>query len=291
MNSTIINKKINTCISSSNRENKEEKIKKGDSKDSKIRNRGSNGSKCSKNGILYELMVFNVVRQLKCIKTNIDFNTQTEKELGGCKAGYDLICNFYKNQDINIEIKKMKTPDWMQCSLKYDSEKNIWKPSNNNKISNESKQIFEKLLNDNKKILFNGKIPPFFTKQLTHEEWLKIKSDTKDFNDHYLNCPDDTISKLYNAKGCQYIQISNKGLYHLNKDICCFDVPFFTCPQKLRIRTKIHKRKDKNGYCKLSVTLSCMPKNIKELKKSNYSIDNIEKIPKVLIKKIKFIYS
>jgi len=62
-----------------------------------------------------------------------------------------------------------------------------------------------------------------------------------------------------------------------------FNVPEFICEQQLRIRTKIHKRNDSNGYCKLSVTVSCQPKNIKKLIDSNFSLDDISKLPINLI--------
>ena len=253
------------------------KIKKPEISDKDIK-----GSKCSIKGKEYEFVVYNITTQLINIKTNLCFNTQNKNQLGGCSSNNDLTCNFNKEYDVGIEIKKMNTPDWMQCSLKYDLEKKIWTPTINNKIPDDSKKIFEKLLNSSEISVFNGKIPPFFSKKITHEEWLKIKSDSKDYNDHYLKCPDDTIAKLYSAKGCQYIQISNKGLYHLGNDYCDFNVPYFICPQKLRIRTKIHTRKDSCGFCKLSVTLSCMPQNIKELKNSEFSLDNFNKIPKTL---------
>lgn len=82
------------------------------------------------------------------------------------------------------------------------------------------------------------------------------------------------IMKLYREKCCSYIQISEKGLYHLGNDICDFKVPPFLCEQQLRIRTKIHERKNKKGFCKLSVTIACKPKNINSLENSSYSLDN-----------------
>ena len=103
-------------------------------------------------------------------------------------------------------------------------------------------------------------------------------------NTRYIDIPSNTIKKLYFAKGCKYIQISDGyGLYHLGKDICGFDVPLFETEQQLRIRTKIHETKNKKGFCKLSVTIACQPKNIKELTPSKYSLDNKDKLPINLI--------
>jgi hypothetical protein len=195
------------------------------------------GSGCSVSGKKYELQVYNIVKNSKLNGNN--FNTQNEHELGGCSSKNDIECNMLSERDISIEIKKFKTPDWMQCSLKYDS----------------------------------------MLKDITHEEWVKTKKETTDYNDSYIDCPNDTIMKLYSEKDCSYIQISEKGLYHLGNDICDFKVPSFICEQRLRVRTKIHEKKNKKGFCKLSVTIACQPKNIKNLINSEYSLDNHMKLP------------
>lgn len=120
-------------------------------------------------------------------------------------------------------------------------------------------------------------------KDITHKEWLQIKKETNDFNDFYIDCSNDTIKKLYSEKGCFYIQISDKGLYNLGNDICNFNVPEFICEQQLRVRTKIHTKSNSKGFCKLSVTISCKPKNINHLPKSKYSLDDSIKLPDNLI--------
>jgi len=233
------------------------------------------GSGCSINGKKYELQVYNIVKNSKLNGNN--FNTQNEYELGGCSSKNDIECNMLSERDISIEIKKSKTPDWMQCSLKYDNINNKWIGSTKNKIPEASKKVFEDLISTN--TLFNGNIPPFMLKDITHEEWVKTKKETTDYNDSYIDCPNDTIMKLYCEKGCSYIQISEKGLYHLGNDVCDFKVPAFICEQRLRVRTKIHEKKNKKGFCKLSVTIACQPKNINNLINSEYSLDNHMKLP------------
>jgi hypothetical protein len=236
------------------------------------------GAGCSVSGKKYELEVYNIVK--KCKLNNNIFNTQKEYELGGCNSKNDIEC-VMGSIIIPIEIKKIKTPDWMQCSLKYDDISKKWIGSSKNKIPENSKKIFEDLIA--KITLFNNKIPPFMLKDITHEEWVQIKKETTDFNDVYIDCPNDTIKKLYSEKGCFYIQISKRGLYYLKNDICEFNVPKFICNQQLRVRTKIHTRKNAKGFCKLSVTIACQPKNIKQLPESNYSLDNINKLPDNLL--------
>lgn len=237
------------------------------------------GYGCSISGKKYELQVYNIVKNSKL--NGKTFNTQFEYELGGCSFKNDIECNMNSERDISIEIKKSKTPDWMQCSLKYDNINKKWIGSSKNKIPEASKNVFEDLILNI--ILFNGNIPPFMVKDITHEEWIKTKKETTNYNDSYIDCPNDTILKLYREKGCSYIQISEKGLYHLGNDICGFNVPIFICEQQLRVRTKIHKRINKKGFCKLSVTISCQPKNIKSLINSEYSLDNKIKLPSNLV--------
>ena len=239
------------------------------------------GSRCSVSGKKYELAVYNIVKKTKL--NGVEFNTQKESELGGCSSKNDIECNMKEAQarDISVEIKKRKTPDWMQCSLKYDVTDKKWIGSKRNKIPEASKKVFEELIAS--VTLFNGKIPPFMLKEITHEEWVKIKRETSDFNDVYIDCPSDTIMKLYSEKGCSYIQISDKGLYHLGNDICDFKVPAFVCDQQLRVRTKIHKTKNKNGFCKLSVMIACQPKNLNSLASSEFSLDNQMKLPTNLV--------
>jgi hypothetical protein len=83
-----------------------------------VNNKGSN---CSKQGKVYEKSVYDIVKC--CTIDNKLFNTQKIDELGGSSASHDLICIF-NNIEIPIEIKKCNTPDWMQCSLKYDDKNN-----------------------------------------------------------------------------------------------------------------------------------------------------------------------
>jgi hypothetical protein len=168
----------------------------------------------------------------------------------------------------------------MQASLKYNN--NLWQSSEKGKIPKDASKIFNDLLNKSK--LFNGKIPPFLEKNMTYKEWTDIKEKTKDFDDYIIDIPDDTIQKLYSAKGCFYIQVSGGlGLYHLGNDVCNFKVDEIKCKQELRLRIKVHQRKNSKGFCNLSVTASCKPKNILDLEPSKYSLDDITKLPPILV--------
>jgi hypothetical protein len=235
------------------------------------------GLMCSINGNNYEKKIYNIVK--RCSINNKKFNTQ--ENLGGSSNKIDILCNYNSIEDIGIEIKKYNSPDWMQSTLRYDCKIKKWiiPEGKNNNICRE---IFNNLIKNIN--IYDGDIPPFIKKSITHEEWIKIKKETNKWNDIYLDIPEDTITKLYQSKGCKYIQISdNYGLYHLGNDICNFNVPIFKVNQKLRIRTKIHTKKDNNGFCKLSVTISCYPIKIKEINKSKYTLDDKDKLPKNII--------
>lgn len=238
------------------------------------------GKKCSINGKKYEKQVYRVVSH--CELNGYPFNTQSLDELGGSTSVNDICCNLKSDNDIGIEIKKYNSPDWMQCSIKYNLNDNKWMPSKKGKIPKECSKIFEDLINE--KQLYDGHIPPFILNSVTHEEWVKIKKETSRWNDYYFDVPKDTIRKLYSLKECYYIQLSNDyGLYHLGNDICNFNVPIFEIEQQIRIRTKVHSKKTSKGFCSLSVIASCQPKNItKDLNPSLYSLDHKDKLPLLL---------
>lgn len=170
----------------------------------------------------------------------------------------------------------------MQCSIKFDKNTNSWQPTKKSKNPPKCSVIFMGLINNLN--IYTDDIPPFMKKSITHEEWVKSKAESCKWNDIYIDIPSDTIAKLYKSKGCKYIQISNSyGLYHLGNDICGFGVPLFNIEQQLRIRTKIHKRSTKKGFCSISVTIACQPKNIRTLTPSNYTLDNKDNIPPILL--------
>ena len=102
------------------------------------------GAGCSISGKKYELQVYNIVKNSKL--NGNTFNTQPEDDMGGCSSKNDIECNMLSERDISIEIKKSKTPDWMQCSLKYDNVNKKWIGSSKNKIPEASKKVFEDLI-------------------------------------------------------------------------------------------------------------------------------------------------
>lgn len=225
------------------------------------------GKKSVIEGLKYEKTIHSILS--KCYILNILFNTQCVNELGGCTNRPDIICNYKGPYDVAIEVKKSKSPEFMQCKLNYIDNK--WVPSEKANVN------FIDLIKDIE--LFNGNVPPFIKNKLTFEEWSYIKNNCNNFDDTYMPISNDTIQKLYLSKGYKYIQIHEKGLYHLGDDYCNFNVPKLIGDQKLRIRIKNHGTQDINGLCKLSVTAACYFANMKQLPYSKYSLDDIEKLP------------
>ena len=248
---------------------------------------GKKGRNSHNSGKQYEIDILNILTKTY-FNGNL-FNIQTKSEIG--KSDNDLKCNYKKIRDLSIEIKKQKASDWVQCTLQYDQKDKIWKVSRKSRLPLECISIFEDFIANHVKNedIFHGDVPPFQFQNIMHDDWLKLKESNKNFKDQYFrkDVPYNIISTLYSAKGCHYIQISNFGLYHLEKgDTLNLGVPPFRIKSKLRLRVKVHeKKKGPNGTAILNATLSFMPEKLspKILTPSKYSLDDPEKLPPLLV--------
>ena len=138
------------------------------------------GGMCSISGNNYEKDIYNITS--KCIMngSNISFNTQDINSLGGSSSKNDIICNFEDTGDIGVEAKKHNTPDWMQCSIKFNGETKKWETSKG-KNPEKCREIFDELVNNLS--LYGGEVPPFMLKPMTHEEWTQTTKETDKRND------------------------------------------------------------------------------------------------------------
>ena len=187
------------------------------------------------------------------------------------------LCNKDRNIPFNetsVITKGYLSKNWGRCSIVYDDINNEWKPCNNSKLPKCTQDIFYQLVKDINKI----DNLDFIGKKITFNEWKQRK---RSFKPIIIPIDRDSINKIYLSKGYSYIQISNYGLYCLDKDIYNYNVPKFDVPQKLCIQVKVHKKITENGCCDLSITASCKPK-IWDLQPSSYSLDSLSKIPKNL---------
>jgi hypothetical protein len=133
------------------------------------------GGGCSKSGNKYEKQIYDVISNT--LINGKKFNTQYSYQLGGSSANIDIICNYKKENNIGIEIKKARTPDWCQCSLVFDNKNKQWIASNKGKNPKQVQNIFNEILKKYK--LFDGDIPPFMIKQIKHSEWLLERFSSK----------------------------------------------------------------------------------------------------------------
>ncbi len=238
-------------------------------------------------GRSYEIEILNILN--KTTLNGNPFNIQVESEIG--KTDNDLKCNYLDIRDLSIEIKKRKAPDWVQCTLQYNQSNKKWSVSRKSRLPSECISIFEDYINNNvtNEEIFRGDIPPFQFKNIMYDEWVHLKNTNAKFKDQYFtkNVPSNIISKLYSAKNCHYIQISNFGLYHLESgDILDLGVPPFKIKSKLRLRVKVHeKKKGPNGSAILNAMISFMPVKLhpKLLEPSKYSLDDALKLPPSIV--------
>lgn len=235
------------------------------------------GSQCSVSGAVYEEKIAAVCRQVKSPHIAAPFCTTMVGCSAGSGADIDVKLNWKGFCDIGIEAKR-PTPDWMQMKL-LKAENGSWVGVKNPKIPVAAQRLFEQVIGQ--RVLYNGKTPQFLQRKITHADWLVAKAAEPDFKDEYITCDEETISNLYRLKGCQYIQISGKGLYHTGVDTCGFGVPYFKCMQRIRIRIKVHSRSGAGGFASLSITAAAQPVNLKSVVASPYSLDSLEKVPLV----------
>jgi len=236
------------------------------------------GAKCSESGAKYELRVWKVCKELYYDEK--PFCVISKSELAGSSTGHDIKCLF-DDETIPIEIKKSGASDWSQVSIDVEDGKWSTKRTNRTKAEEEVQDIFDGYLECED--IFNGKLPPPVYENWLHPDWVEYKKEHPEFEDHYIrDCPDDLISVVHAAKGIEYIQISDYGLYHTGKNICGFSVPKFVHKSQIRVRTKINYREDpRTGFMRMSVVAAVQPFSLKgsTLEPSPYSLDHVNKTP------------
>ena len=85
---------------------------------------------------------------------------------------------------------------------------------------------------------FKGRVPSFLLGDRSFMTW---RAEMRHFRSEYIAIPEkDIISRYYQRKGSDYIQIQNLGLFHTGSDPCGFGVPLFTCAIRMRVRCKQH---------------------------------------------------
>jgi hypothetical protein len=247
--------------------------------------KGIRGSIAANSGKLYEEEIHALFQDthFRINSTKIiPFNTQTVKELG-CHDGasqHDITCNVTSpnSRDLGLEIKKANANDWVHVHLSYDKESGKIVCPNDTPV----RAIFNTLLTG--VTIFGGKVPDFLS---TGTKWSKEEffAKKKGFVQAKIPIPDDTISKVYESKGCQYIQISGQGLFSTGIDIYGLGVPQFKCKQYLTVYIKNHGARGNSNKLTLSVSAAFCPLDMMTLRTVNspFSFDNPAKFPNKLV--------
>lgn len=210
----------------------------------------SRGKTSSVNGKSYEHMV-----HLNMMKYNYnDAVIIPIGELGGSTVNPDIQFQI-DNKIINIEAKNKNSSEGGQKTMHFKDGLLICK--DNTTIHSEILSNYQP---------WSGNIPSFLKGDKSFDTWL---SEKKMFKDEYKFISSDVIRKYYKDKNIHYIQIQEKGLYHIDTDVLNIGTPIFDCESKLRIRCKQHGS-------------SSMPSSVqavfifirKNLKPSHYDIDH-----------------
>lgn len=239
------------------------------------------GSGCSVSGMNYEKLVSQVLSSC----TWNDYTTSCS-DPAGCTSGNDLVLSVASQTPFEIPLElKTKGVDWMQVKLTFNQESATWGVDlgRKSKIPDVCRDLYSAVIQEKK--LWNGKVPSFLTGQIMYDAWCAEKSGQ--FEDEYIALDSDTlIAELYRAKGCKYVQIEGKGLYSTHEDNPLgHDVPIFRCPQRIRIRVKVHSSGTRDSKpAKLSVIASAQPVSLAKLVPSPYSLDNANQFPPCLRK-------
>jgi hypothetical protein len=250
----------------------------------KVEQKLKGGAKCLDNGIKYEKKIWDNLKYITI--NNKKFNTQTELELGGSTLKTDILCNFNNNiKNIGIEIKNIISTEYIQLDV-HKNKGDKWQgPSKSRNPLSIVNRYLEEI--NSQSDLYYGILPPLNKTREEFDKWQewlvkeKIKRCHGKTKEYTWICKDkDFVRKNYRDKGCHYIQINNYGLYHLGEDICNFNVPEFN-PDIIILRLRC-KRRGGKGCIPSSITMS---PTISGLIKSNFTLDNIEKMPKNLIYK------
>ena len=225
------------------------------------------GSRCSQSGLAYEKKIGNDSSLRKILGEKY----QSCSSPAGSTSDHDLVI-LYDNKRVPIEIKR-PSPDWMQVKLTYDSIRGTWSVTDSKTRNPEGcKRVFNEAIGTQS--LWENRLPSFISTGIMPfaNEW---KNEKTVFRDTYIPGPPETISKLYEEKGCKYIQIAEKGLFKLTPDDPFnLGVPLFHCEQQIRIRVKIHSSKRKSdGRMSLSVTAAAQPKHFSQIIPSSSTLD------------------
>lgn len=187
----------------------------------------------SNQGQLYEQKIRKILREKKLLPMIL------ESGLEGNDAGF-----MHKGVKRFVEVKNRTAPDFGQKGLIYDRVTKKWEWRETDKVS--------RLYDDfgAKKHIEKNFVPRRYTVEPLHKLTLNDKKfDRKSFEKRGIPLGNlNLLYEFYKRKQCYYIQIENKGLYYLERDIAQLKVPRFVPELYLRLRAKTHHSSPTYAY-------------------------------------------
>ena len=141
-----------------------------------------------------------------------------------------------------------------------DQSQDKWKMEMQSCLTSAASSYLEDILNGEQQKHKMEELKIITQKPISAEEFNTIRPLTT------IDVPKNTIATLYANNYIDYIQIRDYGLYHTGRNVANFDIPLFECDQEIRF---IPYYENKN----IHLLMSIKPKNIKNIKKAQYSLD------------------
>lgn len=188
---------------------------------------------------------------------------------GKCTRDGNDAAFVYLGQDYFLEIKNKTAPDYGARKIIYDHPSGgIWKWNDADNIT---------ALLDAHSVLSN--IPVFEPRKYVKSDLALTKAD-RDFDRRQFAKTIDLgtagaylIHRYYADKRCAYIQVENKGFYHLLNDPAGLGVPQFIPSVAIRLRAKTHSSEPIRNYSFRAVIVGSM----KSIIPSTYDIYDTSK--------------
>jgi hypothetical protein len=206
--------------------------------------RVSRGKNCFSSGKAYQHHIYETLSSM----------TNKVIEVDGAKSGPDIVL-YVKDQCIGLEVKNKGGFEGGSAKMTYQQDR----------LRFTEDTIHHQLLGD--QVVYEGRNLPYYEGKINTTDYDEVKHIfDKEIS---KEVSDDTMAAYYKKTGVHYIQIEGYGLYHTGHDILQLQVPFFTCEQRLRIRTSKHK---KNGVP--TDVVGDINYNKKTLSKSPFDIEH-----------------
>lgn len=181
----------------------------------------SRGKNCFSSGKSYQHHIYEMLSSMIGHPHHV-------KEVDGAKSGPDIVL-YVKDQHIGLEVKNKGGFEGGSAKMTYKGDR----------LRFGEDTLHHQLLGD--QLVYEGRNLPYYEGKTSATDYDEVKHIFDKEISKEVPC--DTMAMYYKKTGVHYIQIEGYGLYHTGHDVLHLQVPFFTCEQRLRIRTSKHKKK------------------------------------------------